>query len=191
MMSDWLDTILNDTANQTNQVKIIYNELVSDIAENFGQRMAEQMYLSEEEEYRGNVTTPQLMETDCHQKNSEPKNSEPQNSEPKNSEPKKSEPKNSEPRNSEEKVAWKPKDLKGKRGKGHSPKTSKPTKEKTTNGNKQDLATILKYQLMILRKIKYLTDKQKEEEKRRKEGFVSDIVKAGFVSDIVQDRPCQ
>ena len=52
MMSDWLDTILNDTANQTNQVKIIYNELVSDIAENFGQRMAEQMYLSEEEEYR-------------------------------------------------------------------------------------------------------------------------------------------
>ena len=60
MMSDWLDTILNDTANQTNQVKIIYNELVSDIAENFGQRMAEQMYLSEEEEYRGSedVTTP-------------------------------------------------------------------------------------------------------------------------------------
>ena len=188
MMSDWLDTILNDTANQTNQVKIIYNELVSDIAENFGQRMAEQMYLSEEEEYRGSedVTTPQLMETDCHQKNSEPKNSEPQNSEPKNSEPKKSEPKNSEPRNSEEKVAWKPKDLKGKRGKGHSPKTTKPTKEKATNGNKKDLATILKYQLMILRKIKYLTDKQEEEEKRRKEGFVSDIVKAGFVSDIVK-----
>ena len=124
MMSDWLDTILNDTANQTNQVKIIYNELVSDIAENFGQRMAEQMYLSEEEEYRGSedVTTPQLMETDCHQKNSEPKNSEPQNSEPKNSEPK----------NSEEKVAWKPKDLKGKRGKGHSPNTTKPTKEKAT-----------------------------------------------------------